>query len=211
MAVGRHARAVGHEPEVRQRRRSASTATWVSSRASAAPRHAWTPAPKARWPRSRRRMSNRSGSAKRAGSRFAAPRSTTTSARGRDPVTAELDVLPGDPPGPLDRALPARRLLDRRGEEPRRPADRASSSGCRSSAQTVVAIRLTVVSVPGHEQQDGHRDQLRVAQEARPGRPPSTSVLTRSDVRAGPTARRDQLADVPAEGPPRRLALRDER
>ena len=163
------------------RRSRVPTATWVSRRASAAPRQAWTPAPKARWPSARRPRSKRSGSGKRAGSRFAAPSSSTTSAPRGIRLVGQRDVRLGDPPGALDRALPAQRPPQSPRAEPGRLAEPGERVGVPSSAQTVVPIRLTRGLRPGHEQR------------ARPSRPareslrrPSCSaasidVLTRSD------------------------------
>ena len=207
--MGRHAgRSVASRRDGRRRRR-APTATWVSRRASAAPRQTWTPAPKATWPRSRRRTSNRSGSAKRAGSRFAAPSRRTTSAPRRNRLAGQLDVRLGDPPGPLDRALPAHGLLDRRRQEPRRLAKARERVGVLEQRPDRGADQADRGLRPGHQQQDDHRDQLGVAQEA--------VLVRRLDERAhevgcglGPS-RGDQLADIAAEDAPGRLPLGDER
>ena len=126
----------------------------------------------------------------------------------RDDVAPEGDVRRGDPPRALDRALPAHGLLDRRGEMPGRLTKAREHVGMLQERQDRGADQTDRGLRPGHEQQDDHRDQLRVAQEAVAVR----RLHERAhEVRCGlGPPRRDQLADIAAEGTPGRLPFRDE-
>ena len=121
----------------RHRPRDAARA---SARASTAPRQWWIPPPKERWwGASRRRRSRRSALGPEVG-RVAvrAAEAGEHERLGRDLLAAQLEVVEGDAPGELHRAVVAEQLVDRVADQRRvptaaAPAGRggAAARGCR--------------------------------------------------------------------------------
>ncbi len=128
---------------------TSGTAMRASRRASGAPRQWWMPWPKARWARSPRVTSNVSPPGKRSGSRSAAATlSATASPAGMvtSPMVTGLRVKRQMAfwIGPSQRSTSSTASGQRSGSR----CSRASWSGWRSRARTLLPSRLTVVSWP---------------------------------------------------------------
>ena len=161
-------------------------ATWVSRRASGAPRQWCRPKPNPRCRLSGRPRSSRSGSSKASGSRLAEPISSRANSPFSRHLPAHREVPEHGPPGQLDRRDVAQQLLGpAAGQRRGRPAGGPAGRGGPSSASTPPLIRFTVVSCPATSsrmQVESSSPSLRVS-------PPSSaraSWLSRS----GPGSRR---------------------
>ncbi len=101
---------------------------------------------------------------------------------GLEGTVADSEVLGDGPAGELDRRHVAQQLLDAGAGHLGSSRRSASWSGCSNRANVPPAMRLTVVSWPGHQQEDAGRQQLglgeHVALVLRPHEP-AQQIVTR--------------------------------